>query len=97
MRESRAVMTWMARLIRDSSPPDATFASGRTGWPGLALTRNSIPSSPVAAGVSDSSGSTATSKRPPSMPRVCMLSVTASPSFFAARRRPLPSFSASFR
>ena len=28
-------MTWIARLIRDSSPPDAIFESGCGSWPGF--------------------------------------------------------------
>ena len=35
---------------RASSPPEATLASGRSGWPGLAVTRNSTASKPCAAG-----------------------------------------------
>ncbi len=42
----------MARLIRDSSPPEATLARALSGWPGLALTRNSTCSSPCGCGSS---------------------------------------------
>ena len=37
---------WIARLMRDSSPPEATFASGPGAMPLCADTRNSICSSP---------------------------------------------------
>ena len=36
----------LARLIRESSPPDATFASALSGCPGLALTSSSTCSRP---------------------------------------------------
>ena len=42
-RVSRAAQeTCTARDRRDNSPPEATFASGRSGWPGFAVTRSSI-------------------------------------------------------
>ena len=41
-RLARGARTCTASDRRDSSPPEATFASGRSGWPGLAVTRNSI-------------------------------------------------------
>jgi hypothetical protein len=43
----RAEATCTARLMRDSSPPEATFATGFGGSPGFALTRNSMRSAPV--------------------------------------------------
>jgi hypothetical protein len=48
MLPTSAVATWMARLMRDSSPPEATLASGCSGWPGLALTWKAMLSSPLA-------------------------------------------------
>ena len=41
-----SVATCRARLMRDSSPPEAVPARGRGGWPGFALTMNSISSRP---------------------------------------------------
>src|ERR1700683_2675061 len=43
-----AAATWIARLMRDSSPPEATLAMLLGGWPGLALPRNSTSSLPCA-------------------------------------------------
>ena len=53
-------MTWIARLMRDNSPPDATRDSGIGGCPGLALIRNSISSMPQARRASSASGVTLT-------------------------------------
>jgi hypothetical protein len=41
-----AVTTWIARLMRDSSPPEAILPRGWVGLPGLVLTRNSMSSPP---------------------------------------------------
>ena len=57
---------------RESSPPEATFAIARGGWPGLVLTRNSTRSRPCAAGSAFSAGATSIRKRPPAMPSSCM-------------------------
>ena len=43
--------TSIARLIRASSPPEATLRKGRGGWPGLAETRNSQRSAPCGFGL----------------------------------------------
>ena len=32
----------MAKLIRESSPPEATLAKGCSGWPLLAVTKKSV-------------------------------------------------------
>ncbi|MNE68435.1 hypothetical protein D3C80_1640980 [compost metagenome] len=42
----RAVMTWMANAMRESSPPEATFANGCSGCPGLVETQNSTRLAP---------------------------------------------------
>ena len=55
------VVTAMASARRDSSPPEATLASGRGVLPAWPATRNSAASSPKACG--SSCGSSATSKR----------------------------------
>ena len=48
---SAAQDTCTASDRRASSPPEATLASARGGWPGLVLTRNSIRSMPCARGL----------------------------------------------
>ena len=60
--------------MRDSSPPDATFASGRGAMPLWAETRNSICSSPCA--VPSASALNAISKLPPAIASVCIAAVT---------------------
>ena len=40
---------FIASMMRDISPPDAIFASGRSGSPGLGDSRNSTRSAPFAA------------------------------------------------
>ncbi|MNP53330.1 hypothetical protein D3C76_1477980 [compost metagenome] len=63
------MITWIARLIRDSSPPDATFAKAFNGWPGLALTSSSTCSSPLGSSSLLLFGRNSMVKRPPGMPR----------------------------
>ena len=88
--------TCTARLRRDSSPPEATFASGRSGWPGLAVT--GIRSGRRrAARLGGASGLTSTWKRPPAMPSVCMRVVMSLPSRAAAARRAAESLRAGAR
>ena len=75
---SAANTTLMASEMRDSSPPDATFASACSGWPGLALTANSTVSAPcremavafLPAGVSAPSASPLAPSPSPSPPTV---------------------------
>src|SRR5258706_1511347 len=42
--------TWIASERRESSPPEATLASGASAWPSCAATRSSTDSRPPAAG-----------------------------------------------
>jgi hypothetical protein len=79
------VDTAMASAIRDSSPPDATFASGRGVLPACPATRNSADSRPNDWGAS--CGVSATSKRPPAMPSCCNACVTVFSRRGAALRR----------
>ena len=74
--------TWIARLMRDSSPPDATLARLRGGTPGLAATWNSIVSRPYA--LPSASGSNATAKLPPCIASVCIAAVISRDSLSAA-------------
>ena len=74
-----AAITWTARLMRDNSPPEATFARLFGGWPGLALTRNSISSLPAAEN-SPSEGVTVMTNLPPDMPSACIKAETWLPS-----------------
>ena len=48
-------MTWIERLMRDNSPPDAILASDCGAWPGLALIRNSMLSMPQGFAASSAS------------------------------------------
>ena len=92
-----AVITCIARLIRDSSPPEATLISGLGGCPGLVLTRNSIDSSPCWEGCSDSDSTNVTLSSAWGMPRFFSWALTALSSFFAALRRCLETSLASLR
>ncbi len=60
--------------MRDSSPPEATFASGPSGCFGWLATRNSTCSLPKLAGAA--SFGSATSKRPPFIASSCIAWVT---------------------
>ncbi len=61
--------TSIARLIRASSPPEATLRSGRGGCPGLAETRNSQRSAPKRGRLAASSiGGSSMANTPPAMP-----------------------------
>ncbi|MNC90764.1 hypothetical protein D3C83_69060 [compost metagenome] len=88
--EAPAHTSWIARLMRDSSPPEATFARGRSGRLGCEVTSNSTASMPAAEG--SSSARRVTAKRPPFIASVCMPSVTAADSACAAVRRLAESF-----
>ena len=81
--------------MRESSPPDATFASGRGAMPLCADTRNSTCSSPFE--LPSASAVNAISKLPPAIASVCIAAVTFSASFFAAFLRPALSFFAAAR
>ncbi len=59
-------MVLSASITRDSSPPDATRASGRASWPTLSATRNSTSSAPVEA--ISARGASAARKWPSGMP-----------------------------
>ena len=74
-----AATTSIARLIRESSPPEATRSSGRALWPGLAAMRNSISSVPAALTRAWASGVTRTLNTPSGMPSDWMMRVIASP------------------
>ncbi|MNC54350.1 hypothetical protein D3C75_1038290 [compost metagenome] len=69
MRDVCAVITWMARLMRDSSPPEATLARALRGCPGLALTSSSTCSRPLGSSSVLVLGRSSMVKRPPGMPR----------------------------
>ena len=71
--------------MRDSSPPDATRASGPSGCFACAAMRNSSASRPCAAGAA--SGSSAISSRPPAIASVRIAAVTRCSSSLAAKRR----------
>ncbi|MNC85211.1 hypothetical protein D3C83_08000 [compost metagenome] len=94
-RATRLVTVWIARLSRDSSPPEATFDSGCGAMPLCVETRNSTCSNPCWPG--SSSGFSATAKTPPAMARVCIASATCSESFRAAFLRATDSRFASAR
>ena len=81
-----AAATCTARLMRDSSPPEATLARLLGACPGFALTRNSMSSLPCAPN-SASLGVTLTANRPPAMPSACMSWVMCRPSWSAALLR----------
>src|SRR5687768_2639744 len=89
--------TSIASEMRESSPPDATLRKGRAGCPRLAATRNSTRSPPCGSGRSVSSGSSATSKRPPPMPSSAISAEVSLESAAAASRRFAPSASAPLR
>ncbi|MNN20098.1 hypothetical protein D3C81_1333590 [compost metagenome] len=84
MREVCAVITWIARLIRDSSPPEATLARALSGCPGLALTSSSTCSRPWGCSSSLLLGRNSILKRPPGMPRRWISCSTALASWLAA-------------
>jgi hypothetical protein len=69
--------------MRESSPPEATLASGRGVLPAWPATRNSPTRGRTIAAASG--GSSATSNRPPAMPSCCIARVTAAASFGAPR------------
>ena len=71
--------------MRESSPPEATLASGRGVVPAWPATRNSADSTPNDCGASVATSST--SKRPPAMPSCCIVRVTAAANLGAAARR----------
>ena len=79
-----AAITAIASPIRDSSPPDATRASGRGVAPACAATRNSTSSVPAAEG---SAGSQTMLSRPPAIPSPAICCETPSARRFAALRR----------
>ena len=83
--EALAATSWIARLTRESSPPEATFASGRSGRLACEETSNSISSAPMADGCSSEFSFTA--KRPPAIASFCIAAVTALPSASAPARR----------
>ncbi|MNI63175.1 hypothetical protein D3C73_1185280 [compost metagenome] len=70
----RAVITWIASAMRDSSPPEATFASACSGWPGLVETQNSVRVAPSALKYCGSKR-TSILNLPCGMESACMLSV----------------------
>ena len=57
-----AAATWIARLMRDSSPPDATFASGARRLAGIRADQELDLVGAVRAGASASSARTSISK-----------------------------------
>ena len=73
--------------MRDSSPPDAILASDCGFWPGFALIKNSISSSPHGRASSSLSLCSVASKTPPGIPRPDIASVTAFENFAAALLR----------
>jgi len=72
--------------MRDNSPPEATRARGRSGWPGLALTSNSMSSMPYSLIGGGSVISMRVLNTPPAIPSTCIRPVT-----FASRRCAAPS------
>ncbi|MNF86407.1 hypothetical protein D3C84_688410 [compost metagenome] len=72
----RALITTRARLMRDSSPPEATLPSGWIGCPGLVVTMNSTRSMPRGERLLWASGRTSMAKRPSGIASSCMLAVT---------------------
>ena len=74
-----------ASAMRDSSPPDATRASGAGRLLGMARDAELDAVEPVAR--RRASGSSATSKRPPAIASVCIVSVTRCASSLAWNRR----------
>ena len=74
-RSRRARMVLSASITRDSSPPDATRASGRGSWPTLSATPNSTSSAPCEP--ISRSGFSATLTCPSGMPRSGSTSSTA--------------------
>src|SRR5437899_506746 len=74
-------------IVRESSPPEATRASGRTSSPGLVESRNSTRSSPRGDTSSSSARSSPIRKRERSMPSARSSRSTAGPRRSAAARR----------
>src|SRR3989441_259892 len=74
-------------IVRESSPPDATRASGRTSSPGLVESRNSTRSSPRGDTPSSSARSNQIRKWERSMPSARSSRSTAGPRRSAAARR----------
>src|SRR5207249_2874006 len=74
-------------IVRESSPPDATRASGRTSSPGLVESRNSTRSSPRGDTPSSSARSSQIRKWERSMPSARSSRSTAGPRRSAAARR----------
>ena len=79
------VVTAMASAMRESSPPEATLPTRRGVLPAWPATRKPTSSSPPSAG--SAAWASATSKRPPCMPRPCMACVMALASCGAALLR----------
>ncbi|MCY1207177.1 hypothetical protein D9M72_187690 [compost metagenome] len=90
-RAARLAMTDSASEIRDSSPPEATLASGRGVVPAWPATRNSTCSLPWADGAEAASTG---SNLPPCMASVCIAWVTSLPRSLAVLRRAAVSFAA---
>ena len=88
--EDFAATSCMARLTRDSSPPDATLASERSGRLGCEATSNSTCSAPEGPGSGRSLSEMANFA--PAMANCCMAAVTALPSASAAALRLALSF-----
>jgi hypothetical protein len=88
--EALAATSWMARLTRDSSPPEATLASGRSGRLGCDDTWNSMSSAPP--GPASSSLFNSILKLPPAIASCCIAVVTALESDCAAVARLAESF-----
>ena len=74
-------MTWIARLILESSPPEAIFAREPGLEPGIVDILNSISSMPVCDQLGDSPSDT--SNFAPSIPRPCKPFVTSGCNRFA--------------
>lgn len=90
MDDPFAATSCIARLTRESSPPEATFASGRSGRLGCEATSNATSSSPPAPGVS--SGRSTAANLPPAIARPCIACVTSRPSACDALLRFADSF-----
>ena len=88
--------TWMASAMRDSSPPDATRASGPSGCFGWLATRNSTSLQAVARR-RRAAGPARLRGGPPAIASACIASVTRCASSLAAKRRFFDSCSARAR
>jgi hypothetical protein len=87
--DSFAATSWIARLMRDSSPPEATFASGRSGRLGCDATSNADFLGRRAPGRSSGRRS---ARSAAAIARLCIACVTSRPSACAALLRFADSF-----